>query len=92
MSATDHEWINGTLPRSRDSIWKTKEGQLVRIREMTDHHLLCTIRVLRGKSPHGTRFICGVVVRREWLNAMANEAYSRGLSLDEVDERDPVHE
>jgi hypothetical protein len=59
---------------------------------MTDSHLLNTIRVLRGKSPIGTTFKCDDVLRREWLNVMANEAYARGLKIDDVDEKDPVHE
>jgi hypothetical protein len=79
-------------PITRDSVWITKEKRHIPIREMDDHHLLNTIRVLRGKSPIGTRLVIDAVHRCEWLNAMANEAYSRGLSVEEVDEKDPVHE
>lgn len=79
-------------PITRDSVWVTKDRQHVPISEMTNSHLLNTIRVLRGKSPSGTTWSGDAVHRRGWLNAMANEAYSRGLSIEEVDEKDPVHE
>ena len=79
-------------PLTRDSIWTTKDKQRVPICCMTDSHLLNTINVLRGKSPIGTKFICDDVRRREWLNVMTNEAYARGLTIEEVDEKDPVHE
>lgn len=35
-------------PITRDTLWKTQDGRLVAIREMTDSHLLNTLRVLRG--------------------------------------------
>jgi hypothetical protein len=79
-------------PLSSDSIWTTKERQRIPIYKMGDSHLLNTIRVLRGKSPIGTTWSGDNVRRREWLNVMANEAYSRGLSIEEVDGKDPVHE
>ena len=79
-------------PLSSDSYWTTRERRRVRVCDMDDPHLLNTIRVLRGKSPHGTKWNGDSVRRREWLNVMANEAYSRGLSIEEVDEKDPVHE
>ena len=62
------------------------------MRDMDDRHLLNTIRVFRNKSPIGTVVTCDAVRRREWLNVMANEAYARGLSIDPVDDKDPIHE
>lgn len=75
-----------------DSIWTTSDGMRVAIRDMSNSHLLNTIRVLRGKSPVGTKFHTDDVRRRQWINAMANEAYARGLTLEEPDEKDPLHE
>lgn len=71
---------------TRDTAWRTRDGRLVAIRDMTDQHLLNTIRVLRRRSPIGTAFKTSGVRRRRWINAMANEAYERGLSLDELGE------
>ena len=66
---------------SRESIWCCMGGRLVVIKDMSDSHLLNTIRVLDGRSPIGTTFKCDPVRRREYLNVMANEAYRRGLEL-----------
>ena len=73
---------------TRDSIWTTKDRKKVAIKDMGDHHLLNTIRVLRGISPIGTTFSTTDPRRRRWINAMANEAYSRGLWLDSPSEND----
>lgn len=51
-----------------------------------------TIRVLRNMSPIGTTFKTAPETRRRWINAMANEAYERGLQIDELTEKEPVHE
>lgn len=88
----DNEGQHDSEPITSETEWRTKDGQRVRIRDMTDSHLLNTINVLRGKSRKGTTFKTDDVRRREWLNVMANEAYKRGLTLDEVDGKDPVHE
>lgn len=77
---------------TRDSIWTARNGQRIAIRDMTDSHLLNAIRVLRNMSPIGTTFKTTDVRRRMWVNAMANEAYARGLWLDELIEKEPVHE
>ena len=77
---------------SSESYWTTRERQRVRVYDMADSHLLNTIRVLRGKSPLKTRWSGDPVRRREWLNVMANEAYRRGLRIEEPDEKDPLHE
>jgi hypothetical protein len=77
---------------TRESIWTTKAGRRVKIADMDDRHLLNTIRVLRGMSPIGTRFTTTEVRRRQWVNAMANEAYDRELELDELTEEEPTHE
>jgi hypothetical protein len=69
-----------------------RNGRQVSIQQMTDDHLLNTIRVLRNASPVGTIVKTAHVRRRQWLNVMANEAYDRGLSLDPVNDKDPVHE
>ena len=79
-------------PPNRDSIWTTSSKKRLPISAMDDHHLLATIHVLRGKSPIGTVWNGDLIRRRGWLNAMANEAYSRGLTIPEVDEKDPIHE
>jgi hypothetical protein len=83
-----------TLPSSPEGepVWVTREKRRIPVREMGDNHLLHTITMLRGKSPIGTRFICEDVVRRRWLNILANEAYDRGLAIDALDGKDPVHE
>lgn len=77
---------------TRDTLWRTREGQLVAIKDMGDQHLLRTIRVLRQMSPIGTRFKTTPERRRHWVNAMANEAYRRHLELDPLEEKEPVHE
>lgn len=78
---------------TRDSIWRTKDGRLVAIKDMQDSHLLNVIRCFRDMSPHGTKVVAGDAARRrQWVNALANEAYRRGLSLDELTEKEPVHE
>lgn len=77
---------------TRESYWRTKDGKKVQVGLMEDSHLLNTITMLRGRSPIGTKFTTSDVRRRMWLNVMANEAYSRGLTIPEVDEKDPVHE
>lgn len=79
-------------PLSRESIWTTKDKQRIPVYQMKDSHLLNTIRVLQGKSPLGTTWSGDAICRREWLNVMANEAYARGLTIEEVDKKDPVHE
>ena len=72
--------------------WRTMDKRFVRICDMADSHLLNTIRVLRGLSPVGTRHSLRPARRMMWLNAMANEAYDRGLTLDPIREGEPVHE
>lgn len=87
---------NGQLDRplvTRESIWVTAAGRRIPVYDLEDGHLLNIIRCFRDKSPHGTKvYPRDPVRRREWLNVLANEAYSRGLTLEEVDEKDPVHE
>ena len=78
---------------TRDTLWCTATGRILAIKDMEDSHLLNCIRCFRGKSPEGTRVTpTDPVVRMEYLNVMANEAYRRGLALDPVDEDDPIHE
>jgi len=77
---------------TRESKWREMGGRLIRICDMDDHHLLCAIRVLRNMSPIGTKWHGIPSRRRMWLNAMANEAYARGLELDPLTETEPVHE
>lgn len=77
---------------TRDSVWTTRDGKRVAIRDMGDQHLLNTIRVLRAMSPVGTKFRTTPERRRQWVNAMANEAYARGLALDELTDGEPTHE
>lgn len=66
---------------SRESIWRCMDGRRVAIKDMTDSHLLNTIRVLDDRSPVGTVYKCTPERRRQYLNVMANEAYRRGLEL-----------
>lgn len=68
------------------------DGHLIAIKDMEDRHLLNAVRVLRNMSPIGTKFKTSDVSRRAWVNAMANEAYARGLQLDPLTEGEPVHE
>lgn len=86
-----HEIPEPTL--TRDSLWTTARGERIPVHALKDSHLLNIIRCFRGKSPKGTQVAPrNPVRRREWLNLLANEAYSRGLTLEEVDEKDPTHE
>jgi hypothetical protein len=80
------------LDITRDSIWLMRNGQRVAIKNMKDDHLLNTIRVLRRMSPIGTQFVTSDERRRRWVNAMANEAYLRRLTIDELQLSEPVHE
>lgn len=78
---------------TRESIWRCADGHLVAVKDMTDSHLLNIIRCFRQMSPHGTQ----VAPRRgpgrhKWLNALANEAYARGLELDPLTDGEPEHE
>lgn len=92
ISIAEYEEWYGGLPEplefTRDSQWRTKEGRFVRIRNMTDQHLLNTIRVLRDMSPIKTKFKTTPERRRRWLNVMANEAYERGLQIDPLTEEE----
>jgi hypothetical protein len=76
----------------RESLWCTRDGRPIPIKDMADSHLLNTIRVLRKMSPLGTTFKTTEERRRKWVNAMANEAYARELELDPLTENEPVHE
>lgn len=67
---------------TRETIWVTKDRQRIPIKDMADSHLLNCLRVLVGKSPHGTTFKCDPVMRRELLNVMCNEAYRRKLNVE----------
>ena len=69
-------------PLSRESPWRCKDGAVVFVKDMTDGHLLNTIRVLQGKSPHGTTYKTTEERRKEWTQVMCNEAYRRGLSVE----------
>lgn len=66
---------------TRESLWKTREGVIVAIKDMADTHLLNLIRVLQNRSPHGTIIVYNQISRRRLLNTVANEAYRRGLEL-----------
>lgn len=75
-----------------DRIWTTREGKKIPVSQMSDSHLLNTIRMLRGMSPIGTVFRTTPERRRDWINCLANEAYARGLELDPLKEGELVHE
>lgn len=77
---------------TRDSIWTTRTGERIAVKNMTDSHILNTLRVLREMSPIGTKFKTSAVRRRQWVNALANEAYTRSLTLDDIVKGEPVHE
>lgn len=78
---------------TRESIWTTATGRRVAIKDMEDSHLLNIIRCFRDMSPHGTRVApTDPAMRRHWVNALANEAYRRGLTLEEPAAGEPVHE
>lgn len=78
---------------TRDSIWVTAEGRRIAVKDLEDSHLLNIIRCFRDMSPHGTKVApLDVEGRMRWVNALANEAYARGLRLDDVAEGEPVHE
>jgi len=84
---------SGRAEITRDSIWQTKDGQRIAVKNLEDSHLLNIIRCFRNMSPHGTKVMPSTPSRRRmWVNAMANEAYRRGLKLDELTEKEPVHE
>lgn len=75
-----------------DTYWRTQDGKYVRIKDMSDSHLLNTLRVLRAMSPIGTQFKTTSERRRRWVNAIANEVYKRGLQIDPLVEGELVHE
>lgn len=78
---------------TRESIWTTATGKRIAVKDLEDSHLLNIIRCFRAMSPHGTKVApTNKARRRAWVNALANEAYARGLSLDELTEKEPVHE
>jgi len=78
---------------TRDSIWRTAAGKRIAVKDLKDSHLLNIIRCFRNMSPHGTKvFPTDPVQRRLWVNVLSNEAYHRGLSLEELTENEPVHE
>lgn len=64
-------------PFTRDSRWTTKDKRQVPVREMDNKHLINTIRMLCGASPHGT--VWTGERSGEWLAVMAEEAFRRGL-------------
>jgi hypothetical protein len=78
---------------TRESWWRTADGRRVQVKNLENAHLLNIIRCLRDMSPLGTKVApTDPVRRREWVNVLANEAYSRGLRLDELTEGEPIHE
>lgn len=80
---------------TRETEWLTQDKRRIRICDMGNRHLLNTIRVLRNMSPIGTKFAGTDVRRRQWLNAMATEAYLRHLKIDELtpeEEKETKHE
>jgi hypothetical protein len=90
---TDAEMDQCDEVLSRESYWTTREGIRIHIYDLEDSHLLNIIRCLRGKSPEGTTMMTWDPIRkRDWLNVLANEVYRRGLTIEELDEKDPVHE
>lgn len=66
----------------RNTVWVTKDGQKVSIKNMTDIHLLRTIRVLLGESPIETTFRATAERRKQFIQVMCNEAHRRRLSLE----------
>lgn len=62
----DNEWA-WPDEYSRDMLWKTREGQLVRIRDMEDSHLLNAERFLRSDGATQPRSRAGVEVLQEEL-------------------------
>lgn len=85
------EIIHGEV--TRESIWRTMDGQRIAVKDLADSHLLNIIRCFRNLSPHGTRVMPNAPTRRrQWLNMLANEAYARGLKLDDLTEDEPAHE
>jgi hypothetical protein len=81
------ELVDELVPLTRphiheDSIWITRIGMRVPVKQMEDSHLLNTIRVLKSESPIGTRFNCSDEDRQLWIEVMMAEAARRGLFLD----------
>jgi hypothetical protein len=77
---------------TRHSKWLTMDKKKIAVKDMTDSHLLNTIRVLRGHSLKHTLWCGPVEMRRHWLNVMANEAYRRKLEIDPLTEQEFEHE
>jgi len=78
---------------TRESLWHTADGRVIKIKDLEDQHLLNIIRCFRNMSPEGTRvYPESPTARRNWVNALANEAYRRGLKVDDLAEGEPVHE
>jgi len=80
----DHQAFDPVFDVPEYTVWRTKDGRLVPLVEMTADHLRRAIQVLRGKSPLGTTFRTSADRRVAWVQAMVDELQRRGEPVPAV--------
>lgn len=78
---------------SRMKMWKTKDGQKIRIKDMTDSHLINTMRLLE-RSKHSQDINAGAVLEMfnpEGMAIQFAEDQWEAMCDEGVDERFPIY-
>jgi hypothetical protein len=66
---------------SGDVIWTTRDRRRMPVKEMKTSHIHNTVRMLKGQSPHGTRYRCDDLTRTNWIEIFNIELEKRGALL-----------